>query len=109
MVLFFKSTIVKNRHLYLILGFYKITSICYIQSLIPRRLDTLRGSAHAKGDQKTGNILDKGSLGHEEEGSGKDGLDNLGRDALVKSSNTLVLDDLAESIHDRVVPLLGVV
>lgn len=72
-------------------------------------LDTLRRSTHAEVNQKTSNILDKGSLGHEEEGGSEDGLDNLGRNALVESRNTLILDDLAESVHDRAVPLLGIV
>ena len=88
-----------------------VVCLCYIYIIfvtLKLFLDTLLG-AHAKSGQQTGNILDQRSLSHEQEGRCEDRLDNLGRDALVQTGNTLVLDDLAESIHDRAVALTGIV
>lgn len=59
--------------------------------------------------QETGNVLDQAGLGHEQERGRQDGLNNLAGNALVQTSDTLVLDDLAEAIHDGAVALLGVV
>lgn len=82
-----------------------------MRSPVESGLDALLNPLGTKteGGQEASNILDQASLGHEQEGRRQDGLDNLARDALVEASNTFILDNLTEPIHNGRVALLGIV
>jgi hypothetical protein len=66
-------------------------------------------SPQSKSGQETGDVLYQTGLSHKQERSSQNRLNNLARDTLVKTCNTLMFNNLTESIHDRIITFLSVV